>query len=74
MSNEPMAFPASSYEAYNRKVDGEDEAGMTLEDWFAGMALQGLLARLGPDEETSPRIGLIAYHVASQMMHARGGG
>lgn len=54
--------------AYNRK-DKPDN----LRDWFAGMALQGLLSRRFPDKKESEEhfcknMGGLAYAIAEEMM------
>jgi hypothetical protein len=46
------------------------EGGMNLRDWFAGLAMQGLMA----NEKTEPDIRLIckvSYQMANQMMKER---
>ena len=44
--------------------------GMSLRDWFAGMAMQGILVHVGVVEVT-PVIGADAYMVADAMLAAR---
>lgn len=44
--------------------------GMSLRDWFAGMALQGLLAN-GADNDTSIIAPVRAYSIADDMIKAR---
>ena len=46
------------------------QAGMNLRDWFAGLAMQGLMA----NQKTEPDIPLIckvSYQIANQMMKER---
>jgi len=46
------------------------QTGMDLRDWFAGLAMQGILA----NEQTAPDSILIckaAYQIADEMMKAR---
>lgn len=59
------AFPCVGVGAWN--------AGLTILDWFAGMALQGLLASETPDGPvfTSQETASIAYRQAIEMLAAR---
>jgi hypothetical protein len=43
--------------------------GMTLRDWFAGMAMQGMLTR--DDEGKIPDVAKDAYRYADAMLKAR---
>jgi hypothetical protein len=55
------AFPTSSRDA---------QVGMTLLDYFAGQALQGILA--GPDHgQDSEEIAIVAYGAAEAMIKER---
>jgi hypothetical protein len=45
-----------------------DAEGMSLRDWFAGMAMQGLLANCGADSE---QIAKKAYEYADAMLVER---
>lgn len=45
--------------------------GMTLRDWFAGMALQGYCARPDLDKECQQGFALAAYDQADAMLAAR---
>ena len=45
-----------------------DELGMTLRDWFAGLAMQALL---GYEESTLQNDAEVAYAMADAMMKAR---
>lgn len=53
----------------------ESQEGMSLRDWFAGMALQGLLASNGrmSDESANPQkiVALAAYKCADAMLAER---
>jgi hypothetical protein len=49
----------------------EGKPGMTLRDWFAGQALQGLLAKDG--NKSSKYTALLAYEYADAMISARKG-
>lgn len=63
------AFPMS----YHPEGNSADHQGMTLRDWFAGMALAGLLANphVGGDVGAAARG---AYMHADAMIAARKGG
>ncbi len=69
------AFPTQSInvndEARVTAIGGE--GGMDLRDYFAAMAMQGVLAHQTEDYEfnSTEEIAVYAYHVASQMMKAR---
>ena len=68
--NEEAAFPVPIGQADERK------RGMSLRDWFAGMAMPGLME---PDDmaylEGTPRrlakVALVAYQIADAMIEAR---
>ena len=60
MKNEP-AFPF----AFTDEARVSD--GMTLRDYFAGQAMQGLIARYSSPET----IANVAYHMADAMLKAR---
>jgi hypothetical protein len=45
--------------------------GMSLRDWFAAMALQGIKANPSWDENTRERIARAAYEQADAMLAAR---
>lgn len=45
-------------------------SGMSLRDWFAGMTLQGLLAKYGR-EDTGYGISRISYEIADAMIAER---
>ena len=64
------AFPTKNYAAIQPLAEGYSE-GMTLRDWFAGMAMQGLLAcpvqpQSGPDMYARD-----AYTLADAMLKER---
>ena len=77
--NEP-AFPAPEY-LISRGLDKNEamklgmSRGMTLRDYFAGKAMQGLItikcARDLPGDESRARVALIAYKLADAMLKAR---
>lgn len=47
------------------------DGGMSLRDWFAGMALQGYCARPDLEKECQQGFALAAYDQADAMMEAR---
>jgi hypothetical protein len=79
MDNEP-AFPNPGERAPDGTGIHAGSPGMTLRDWFAGQALQGMLAhsRNGhgyrprdPNEEWHRAIADEAYELANMMLRAR---
>lgn len=69
MKNNPPAFPRPHS---NDHPGGE---GMTLLDWFAGMALQGFIAcathRAENEDADEAGLARAAYNVAREMILAR---
>ncbi len=73
------AFPCpDDYTQEGKPVYGpKNLQGMSLRDWFAGMALQGWLASFGPDaahpvrNESQGDVALQAYEMADAMLAAR---
>ena len=62
-----QAFPNEGFNGW-----GEPEKGMTLRDYFAAKAMQGMMAdgqvlRLAPDEQLAS----VAYEMADAMLKAR---
>ena len=47
------------------------EGGLTIRDWFAGMALQGMTANALWDTESRDGIARLAYLCADAMLAAR---
>jgi len=62
----PPAFPNPRWEGW-----GSPEEGMTLRDYFAAKALQGMLAENGGGAVTNDEIAAWAYHLADAMLKAR---
>ena len=65
------AFPVPEH-LDERGHGHEQHIGMTLRDWFAGMALQGFIAASGQDG--LPVLWIVAsdaYDMADAMLHAR---
>ena len=61
-----QAFPSQ----HNPKT-GRMEEGMTLRDYMAGKALQGLLSTVKNEEWKADEVASIAYQVADEMLKAR---
>lgn len=74
MNDGGPAFPhdAAAYASCPRCGTRSSRTGMSLRDWFAGMALQGLLARtsLG-DYGGKANIAIDAYAMADAMLAER---
>ena len=47
------------------------EGGLTIRDWFAGMALQGMNANPSLDKSATKEIAREAYSMADAMLDAR---
>ncbi len=70
------AFPiAQQRNEFSGDIETHFEAGMTLRDWFAGMALQGILSRgratIGEMLTETPNVADAAYELADAMIEAR---
>jgi len=64
------AFPVLSDYAPNGQLVAGGTYGMSLQDWFAGMALQGILST-GWGRENPVAAASLAYEHADAMMQAR---
>lgn len=62
------AFPVVGH-FYNGKLGGQLDHGMTLRDWFAGMAMQGMLA--AAENHNTDELAVYAFDVADAMLKAR---
>ena len=67
-----MTYPKKQAEAQMifRKTGGFVQGNMTLRDHFAGLAMQGFAAHIGPDRTFETRAS-VAYAWADQMLKAR---
>lgn len=64
--------PCSGFSSPNGTEWYSPEEGMSLRDWFAGMAVQGILSG-NPDADCTPyEYALDAYLYADAMLKARG--
>lgn len=69
------AFPSPSVsqnQATGETVCHQSEAGMTLRDYFAARAMQGMLNGTCPDMNDRAEIAKRAYLMANVMLTARG--
>ncbi len=64
---EEFAFPHTT-EHLHQPVT----AGMTLRDYFAAKAMQGMLAESGGGASSNEDLAEFAYHIADAMLKARG--
>lgn len=62
----PSAFPVVAENGL-----GHISSGMTLRDYFAGCAVQGMLARLNVFEISEEQIIALAFDIADKMLAAR---
>ena len=68
------AFPTQTWENDGDRVLQYQEPGMSLRDWFAGLAMQGLLAAQIHGFNDRPANGpfaSMAYEMADAMLKAR---
>jgi hypothetical protein len=70
--NNPPAFPSSNEVTLNDWVSS-GHSGMTLRDYFAAKAMQGICASDPSIAMTNARIAAEAYDLADAMMKAREG-
>ena len=66
-----QAFPCAGFDGPDGHEDGE--CGMTLRDWMAGMAMQGLLSGRKPNAAVAmiPGYAALAYESADAMLVER---
>jgi hypothetical protein len=70
MSKENTGGPAFPYEERNHEgYPVKDYFGMTLRDYFAAMAMQGVCARVNWEPKATAET---AYRMADAMLEARG--
>ena len=72
MDTSCAAFPASTSYGPNGEWSPPYNVGMTLRDWFAGMALQGILAGTPDSICTIDEYANEAYQYADAMLKKRG--
>ena len=66
----PPAFPTSNWQKIAPMANGYNE-GMTLRDYFAAKALQGICSSRPGNLMTCARIAAEAYDLANAMLKAR---
>lgn len=72
MNEKVAAFPLATGTVDNG--GNPTQPGMSLHDWFAGMALMGLIAQAGPpayDKTSREDFAAMAYKYADAMLEAR---
>ncbi len=69
--NEPKPDGGPAFPGINADVTNDMHNGMTLRDWFAGMALQGLLAGDSEQSISNETAAKIAYDQADAMLKER---
>ena len=75
------AFPKQGFRRYpdgkTYEVEVDANPGMSIRDWFAGMAMQGLLASMahpqsiGSDLASYPQLPSQAFEIADAMLKER---
>lgn len=65
------AFPAISMSGSSGEYFPVTESGMSLRDWFAGMAMQGLNAAEWTQDMKANTIASVAYDCADAMIAER---
>ena len=68
--NNPPAFPTSNWQKIAPMANGYNE-GMTLRDYFAAKAMQGICSSRPGNLMTCARIAAEAYDLANAMLKAR---
>ena len=71
------AFPSPDVRGPDGAGIREGELGMDLRDWFAGLALMGILAGKHPvcaRDDANEAVAACAYRIADEMMVGRKGG
>jgi len=71
MSNTNTGGPAFPHEAHGPNLSTWTEPGMTLRDYFAAKALQGMLAENGGGALRNDKLAAYAYNLADEMLKAR---
>ena len=56
---------------YHPESNNADHFGMTIRDYFAAAALQGMMAEYDPEDELEHHIAKWAYKAADAMIRAR---
>lgn len=73
MSEQKNGGPAFPQDHRDKDGIGSQYFGMTLRDYFAAKAAQGIMASLKMSDDCTPRdVALDSYDVADAMLKARG--
>jgi hypothetical protein len=70
LNNHP-AFPVNAFSGDGKIPSVKPNSGMAIRDWFAGMALQGLLAGIFKDNLSADTAAKRAYEIATAMLVER---
>jgi hypothetical protein len=71
MSNTNTGGPAFPIKQYNRNIMAfEEVCGMTLRDYFAAKAMQGICASGPTSDWSNTRLAVEAYDIADAMLEA----
>lgn len=69
--NQPISDIPAFPMGYHPEGNSADHFGMTLRDYFAAAALQGLMAEYDPEDELEQHIAKWSYKAADAMLKAR---
>lgn len=73
IDNGGPAFPKAGHEwEQGQWVPAQADDGMSLRDYFAAAALQGMLAENGGGTKNNTELAAVAYSVADAMLAVRG--
>ena len=64
----PSAFPREDYQGDNYKMG---QSGMTLRDYFAAKAMQGLQSNIGTNKWSHEKYAIQSYQIADAMLKQR---
>ena len=70
--NNPSAFPVTATEqSYHNQSPLMPESGMTLRDYFAAKAMQGLVSNIGTNNWSHEKYAIQSYRIADEMLKQR---
>ncbi|ASJ58957.1 hypothetical protein KEM44_20955 [Sinorhizobium meliloti] len=69
-----QAYPLIEWRTPNGMVASNVQSGMSLRDWFAGQAMQGICAHPDNWGTTPAKMGVTAYDIADAMIAAKKAG
>lgn len=70
--NNPSAFPVTATEqSYHNQSPLMPESGMTLRDYFAAKAMQGLISHYGIDGDYERECPMKSFEIADEMLKQR---